>query len=136
MAMAASVRMICRVPSSRAATPSKSRMNTIFISGPNLGVVALLGHIANEPLRIGEGIVAERNDDALWTGVDLLDMRLAAQNLDRHQFHQLFDFARQRSEAIDHLGREGLDFGISFEARETSVETKPQLQIGGRIPRE
>ncbi len=44
---------------------------------PHLRERSLFGDIAHQALRIGEGIVAKRDDDAFWPRVDLFDMRLA-----------------------------------------------------------
>ena len=102
-------RIIRSVPSSRSASFSKSPVTTMRMSGRTLGAFALRRHPLHQPGRIGEGIVAERDDDALRPGVDLFDMRLPAERLDRDELHQLSDLRRQRSETVDHLGGEALD---------------------------
>src|SRR5208337_5653308 len=75
------------------------------------------------------GILAKRNDDALWPRFDLFDMRLPAQSLDRDQLHQLLDFAGQWPKTVDQLGRETLDLGIGLQRREAAVEAETQVEI-------
>ena len=58
-------------------------MKTMLHVRAHLGEGGLLGHVGDEPLRVGEGLVAEVDDDALRAGLDLLDIGVAAQDLDR-----------------------------------------------------
>jgi hypothetical protein len=48
----------------------------------------------------------EREDDRLLAGVDLLDVGLPAQELERDRLQQELGFERRLAEAVDQLGRE------------------------------
>ncbi len=67
---------------------------------------------------------------ALRPGVDLLDARLAAQSLDLDDVEQMAHLLRQRTEAVDQLGGEGLDGVMALDARQPAIEPEPHLQVG------
>jgi hypothetical protein len=63
--------------------------------GPDLGHVALLGNVADQPGRIGEFLVAEMHHHALWPGIEFLDIGLAAQRLDEDDLQEVLHLDRQ-----------------------------------------
>ena len=71
--------------------------------------------------------------DAPRSRLHFLGMRAPAQRLDGGELHQLADLRRQRTEAVDHLGREGLDLRIALERRQPSIEVQAHLQVGNII---
>ena len=71
---------------------------------------------AIRPFGIGETLVAEGDHRALRPGVDLLDAGLAAQALDLDDIEEMPHLLRQRTEAVDQLGGEGLDRLMALDA--------------------
>ncbi len=64
----------------------------------------------------------EGDHRALRSRVQAFDPGIAAQTLDRHDLEQVFHLLRQRPEAVDELGREGLDLLAVDQAREAPIE--------------
>ena len=94
---------------------------------------ALLADKGDQPVRIGENIVAERQHHALRPGLELLDIGAAAQRLDRHHLQQMLDLARQRAEAVDQFGGKAFDVALVLDFGEPPVEREPHRQIGDVI---
>ena len=71
------------------------------------------GRLAGNPFqqfrRIGEFTVAELNHQALWTGIEFLDIGCPAQPLDEDDFQKVINFLRQLPEPVDHLSCKGID---------------------------
>ena len=80
--------------------------------------------------RVGEGVVAEADHRALRPGLDPLDVRRAAKLFDGNHFQQVVDLVRQRAEAIDQFGGEGVDGVTVGEVAEPAVEAEPHAQVG------
>src|SRR5208337_1613446 len=97
--------------------------------GPHAGALALRGHPLHQPGRIGEGVVAEGERHALRAGVELFDVRPAAEGLDENELHQEAHFRRRRAEAVDDLGPHRVDLALVLERRQAAVEGKPRRQI-------
>src|SRR3546814_11681462 len=86
--------------------------------------------VCSSDLRIGEGVVVEGHGGALGAGVQALDSRLAAQPLDRHDLQQVVHLGRQRAEAVDQLGGEGVDLPPVDQGREPPVAAEAQVEVG------
>ena len=117
-------------PSSRSFSSSKSPPTTIRMSGRTRAMRALRVHPFHQPRRVGERIVAEGERQALGAGVELFDMRAAAERLDAHELQQQVDFRRRRAEAVDDLGAHRLDLRLLLQRGQAAVEREPRRQIG------
>ncbi len=82
------------------------------------------------PGGIGEAVVVEGDDRALGAGLDLLDAGVAAQPLDGDDLQQIVDLGRQLAEAVDQLGREGVDLAPVDQRRDAAIEAEPHIEIG------
>ena len=67
---------------SRSSGFSQASNSTSFISGGDLGVPALLADERDQPLRIGEPVVEERDDRALRSCLERCHIGTAAQRLE------------------------------------------------------
>ncbi len=98
--------------------------------GPHARGRSLLADIGDQALRIGEDVVAEGEHRALRPGLDLLDIGPPAQRLDGHDLEQVLDLLRQRPEAVDQFGAEGVDLALVLEVGKPAVEREPHRQVG------
>ena len=106
------------------------------MSGRTRAAGALLADEGDQALRIGEGVVAERQHRALRPGLDLLDIGAPAQRLDGDDLQQVLDLLRQRAEAVDQLGAERLDLLLVLDLGEPPVEREPHRQVGDVVLRD
>jgi hypothetical protein len=85
-----------------------------------------------EPRRVGETVVAQRDRRALGAGLKLLDAGLATRAFDRDDLEQVFDFERQCAEAVNQFRGEAVDLAAVGEPGNTAVEPEPHA--GDRQP--
>ena len=102
----------------------------ISVVGLQLHAGPLLADEGDQAFRIGEALVAEGDHRALRPGIDLLDAGLAAKSLDLDHVEQVLHLLRQRAEAVDQLGGEGLDGIVALDRRQPAIEPEPHLQVG------
>ncbi len=98
--------------------------------GLELHARPLLADEGDQAFGIGEGLIAEGDHRALRPGVDLLDAGLAAEPLDLDDVEQMLHLFRQRPEAVDQLGGEGLDGVVGLDRRQPPIKPEPHLEIG------
>ena len=80
--------------------------------------------------RIGEGIAPEGDHRALGADIDLGDIGLAAQALDRHHLEQVIGFLGQGPEPVDQFSGQGFTVFRTFGFRQPPVEGQAHVQIG------
>src|SRR5690606_17243308 len=97
---------------------------------PDLGHGALFADHLHQPDRIVEGRIAELDDHALRTGVELLDIRTAAERLDVNDLEQMLHFFGHRAETVDKFRTESIDILRLFQVCETAIKAETQLKIG------
>ena len=90
----------------------------------------MLGDIRDQPVRIVEDVVAQRQHRALGPDFDALDIGAPAQRFDRHHLEEIIDLLRQRAETVDELGGECLDGAIVLDLGQAAIEREPHRQIG------
>jgi len=74
--------------------------------------------------RVRETVVAQRDDRAFRAGLDPLDAGFAAIALDRDDLQQVLDLGRQRAEAVDQLGGEGVALAAAVELRDAAIKAE------------
>src|SRR5499427_10914123 len=93
--------------------------------GPHPRRRALIADKGDEPVGIGEGVVAERHHRTLGPGLDLLHIGPPAEQFDRDDLEEMLDLLRQRPETIDQLGCKGLDVALVLDFSKAPIERKP-----------
>ena len=76
---------------------------------PDLGERALFADEPHQTVRIGEFPLAELDHHTLRSGIELLDIGLAAEGLDVDDLEKVFDLVGQTAEPVDQFGAEGVD---------------------------
>ena len=97
------------VPFNRASASGQLRANTSFWSGLTLTICCGIGDETHQAFGVGKDIIPEADDAALGTGIDLVDIGLAAQGLDQNDLEQRLHLFRQRPESVDQFGGEAVD---------------------------
>ena len=97
--------------------------------GSHLGGLAVLADEEHQPVRLRELVLAEGDDRALRSGIDLLDVGAPAIGLDRGDLEEIADFVRQHAEAVAHLGGEIVDLLVGLEIGEPPVQRQPHREI-------
>src|SRR5256886_3751890 len=92
--------------------------------GPHPRRRALIADKGDEPVGIGEGVVAERHHRTLGPGLDLLHIGLPAERFDRDDLEEMLNLLRQRPETVDQLGCEGLDVALILDFSKAPIERK------------
>src|SRR4029079_2723475 len=100
-----------------------------LVIGPELHAGAFLLDEGDEAFGVGEMIVAEGEDRALRTGIDLRHASLATEPLDLDDIEEVPHFFRHSTEALDQLGGETLDGLVAVGRREAPIKTQPDLQV-------
>ena len=92
--------------------------------------------MAQQGARIGEAVVAEGQHRALGADVDLGDVGLAAEALDGHDLEQAVGLGRQRAEAVDQLGGQGLTVLGLLGLRQPAVHRQAHVEVGDVVLRD
>ena len=88
---------------------------------------------ADEAIRIGKTVVAERDERSLGAGLDLLHIGLAAKRFDRDDLQEVLDLRRQRPEPVHQFGAERFDLALILQFGEPTIKSKTHRQIGDVI---
>ena len=93
--------------------------------GPDPRCLAVLADEIDQPIRLGELVVAEGDDSALRPRIDLFDVGASAIVLDGGNLEQLAHLVRQHAETIAQLGREIVDLLVGFEVGKPAIQRQP-----------
>ena len=102
---------------------------------PHSRRLAVLADEIDQPVRLRELVVAERDDRALRSGIDLLDIGAAAIALDRRDLEEIAHLVRQHAEAIAQFGGEIVDLVVGVEIGQPPVQRQPHREVGDVILR-
>jgi hypothetical protein len=97
------------LPFSRFSGVDQSLVKTTDWSGRIFANEPCSPSIGDQARGIGEFLVAELHHAAFRAGIELFDIRLAAQRLDVDELQQVLDLFGQRAEAIDQFRPEAID---------------------------
>ena len=100
-----------------------------FWSGRILARAAEAIEEGHEAFGVGEFVVLEGDEAALWPGFELGDAGGEAGELDFDDAEEVAGFGRQGAEAVDHFGGEAIDVGAALHLVEAAVEGHADVEI-------